>query len=169
MSSPRLFVALWPSADACSDLSLLHRKDEPGVRFVPEENWHVTLRFLGEAHPREVAEALDDVDFRAADITLGPIVEYLGDHSLIVHASGAEALNEVVERATSHLGDAPLRKRFVGHITIARLGRRRSVRQPAVVGTPFHSTFTVAEVALVQSHLAPEGARYETLAAWPTR
>ena len=43
----RLFVALWPAEDAIAELRALPRKDQLGVRFVPPENWHVTLRFLG--------------------------------------------------------------------------------------------------------------------------
>lgn len=173
MSLPRLFVAVWPSDDACADLATLPRKDQHGVRFVPEENWHVTLRFLGEAHPREVAESLDELVFPEAHVQLGPIVEYLGDHSLIVRAGGCDTLNAMVDRATAHLGDAPVRKRFVGHITLARLSRQpRSNRddsnQRAVVGMPFSSSFPVSEVVLVQSHLEPDGARYEEIASWPT-
>ena len=83
MRLPRLFVAVWPTSEACADLSLLPRKDQPGIRFVPEENWHVTLRFLGDAHPREVAEALDEVTFPTAEVRLGPVVEYLGDEQLV--------------------------------------------------------------------------------------
>ena len=45
----RLFVALWPPDEVREELRQLHRKDQRGVRFVPEDNWHVTLRFLGEA------------------------------------------------------------------------------------------------------------------------
>ncbi len=173
MGLPRLFVAVWPSDEACADLALLPRKDQVGVRFVPEENWHVTLRFLGESHPREVAEALDAVEFPAAVVQLGPVVEYLSDHSLIVRASGCEGLNSLVDRATAHLGDAPPRKRYLGHVTVARLGRSaRSGKSravtPPIVGLPLSSSFRVDEVVLVQSHLEPEGARYEVIAKWPT-
>jgi 2'-5' RNA ligase len=166
MRLPRLFVAVWPTDAACADLAMLPRKDQPGVRFVAEENWHVTLRFLGDAHPREVAEALDEVTFPSDAVRLGPVVEYLGGHSLIVHATGCETLNRLVERATAGLGDAPVRHRFVGHLTLARLGRR--ARRPPIVGMAFSSSFVATEVVLAQSHLEPGGARYEVIARWPT-
>ena len=35
---------------------------ERGVRFVEPDNWHVTLRFLGEAHIDEVEEAMAEVE-----------------------------------------------------------------------------------------------------------
>jgi len=173
MRLPRLFVAVWPSDEACVDLSVLPRKDQPGFRFVPEENWHVTLRFLGDAHPREVAEALDGVTFPSTEVHLGPVVEYLGDDSLIVHATGCETLNGLVNRATAHLGDTPIRQRFVGHVTVARLGRGASNQrsrwgEPAIVGMAFSSSFIATEVVLAQSHLESDGARYEIVARWPT-
>ena len=55
-SMARLFVAVWPSADVIEALCALRRKDERGVRFVRPENWHITLRFLGETHPADVIE-----------------------------------------------------------------------------------------------------------------
>ena len=44
----RLFVAAWPDAETIERLRALGRPDEPDVRWVPERNLHVTLRFLGD-------------------------------------------------------------------------------------------------------------------------
>lgn len=170
MSSMRLFVAVWPDADARAALRLLHRKDQPGVRFVPEENWHVTLRFLGRADPREVAAALDDVRVAPTRVQLGPLVELLSDHSVIVRAEGLDDWAAAVNRATREVGDTPPRRRFVGHVTVARLSqraRRQRTALPGVVGAPFAASFTADEFTLVRSHLDPGGARYEVLDSWP--
>ena len=170
MSSMRLFVAVWPDADACAALRLLHRKDQPGVRFVSEENWHVTLRFLGRADPREVAAALDGVRVAQTRVQLGPLVELLSDHSVIVRAEGLDGWATSVNRATRELGDAPTRRRFVGHVTLARLSqraRRQRTALPGIVGAPFGATFRADELTLVRSHLDPGGARYEVLDSWP--
>lgn len=170
VSSIRLFVAVWPDAEARAELRLLHRKDEPGVRFVPEENWHVTLRFLGAADPRSVAAALGGVRLAPARVQLGPMVELLGDHSVIVRAGGLDEWATAVNRATREFGDAPLRRRFVGHVTLARLhrrGRRQRVPLPRVVGAPFAVGFDATEFTLVRSHLDRGGARYEVLDSWP--
>lgn len=172
MSSMRLFVAVWPDADASAALRLLHRKDQPGVRFVPEDNWHVTLRFLGRADPREVAVALDDVRVAPTRVQLGPVVELLSDHSVIVRAEGLDDWAAAVNRATRELGDAPPRRRFVGHVTLARLSqraRRQRASLPGVVGTPLAASFTADEFTLVRSHLDPGGARYEVLDRWSAR
>jgi 2'-5' RNA ligase len=170
MSSMRLFVAVWPDADACAALRLLHRKDQPGVRFVPEENWHVTLRFLGRGDPREVAAALDGVSVAPSRVRLGPMVELLSDHSIIVRADGLDGWATAVTTATRGLGDAPARRRFVGHLTVARLSqraRRRQAALPRIVGAPVSASFMADELTLVASHLDPGGARYEVLDSWP--
>ncbi|HWL44760.1 MAG TPA: RNA 2',3'-cyclic phosphodiesterase [Ilumatobacter sp.] len=170
MATARLFVCVWPDDDASAELRLLHRKDQPGVRFVPEQNWHVTLRFLGEADPRPVAEALAGVRVDPAEVMLGPVVELLSDHSVIVAAEGLDEWAEAVNRATRGLGTAAIRKRYVGHVTLARLSgraRRGQGRLPGVIGTPVAASFRATELALVMSHLGPAGARYETLATFP--
>ena len=169
MPSARLFIAVWPSADACADLALLPRKSRPGCKFVPEANWHVTIRFLGQADALEVAAALDEVRFESTTVRLGPMIDLLGDHSVVVHASGLDTLHDQVVRATSDLGDAPVRKRFVSHLTLARLNsRKHPAAIPDMVGAAFSTEFEASAVSLVESRLHPEGARYETLAEWPT-
>ena len=78
---------------------------------------------------------------------------------------GLDALAAAVGAATAELGERP-RRRFVGHLTLARLHRRAAM--PEVLGALVDGAFDVTAVALVQSRLHPDGARYETLATWPT-
>lgn len=173
MGTARLFVCVWPDEETRAALRGLHRKDQPGVRFVPEENWHVTLRFLGEADPGAVAEALADVRVPPVDAFAGPAVDLLSDHSVIVPVDGLDGWAAAVNRATRGLGDAAVRKRFVGHITLGRLGgraRRGGYGRgglPGLIGTPVAATLRATELALVVSHLRPDGARYDTLASFP--
>lgn len=173
MALARLFVAVWPDDATCEDLRRLHRKPRPGVRFVPPENWHVTLRFVGQGNPAELAAALVDVAVTPATVRLGPVVDLLSNHSVVVPADGLSEWAAAVNRATRGLGDAAIRRRFVGHLTLARLNarvRRDPALLPDVVGTPFSASFTASEFTLVASHLDPSGARYEvldTFPAWP--
>ena len=44
---PRLFVALIPPVPVRSELAML-AAPLPGVRWTPEDNLHLTLRFIGE-------------------------------------------------------------------------------------------------------------------------
>lgn len=162
---PRLFLAVWPPEDIVSELRSLRRKDQRGVRFVPPDRWHVTVRFLGEADPMEVEDALAGVALPAATAVLGPAVDVLGERVLAVPVSGLGPLAEAVVTATRGIGDPPPRRPFHGHLTIARV--RRDVRMPTALGTMVSGSFPVEELALVRSRLDPDGARYDTVATWP--
>jgi RNA 2',3'-cyclic 3'-phosphodiesterase len=161
----RLFIAVWPPDHVAEALRALHRKDERGVRFVPPDNWHVTLRFLGDADERAASDALDRAALPSAQARLGPAVDVLAQRALVVPVSGVDALAAAVIGATRRIGEPPGR-RFVGHLTIARLARR--VRLPRAMGAMIAAEFDVDEVALVRSRLDPRGARYETVRTWPT-
>lgn len=162
----RLFVCLWPPPHAIEALESLHRKDQVGARFVPPENWHVTLRFLGEADPNEVAAALSTATFRPAEIDLGPAVDVGGERTLFVPVAGADDLAAETVRVTRRLGTEAIRRRFLGHVTVARLKRRANM--PRALGELVSASWTATEVALVESTLHPDGARYDTLITFPT-
>jgi RNA 2',3'-cyclic 3'-phosphodiesterase len=161
----RLFVALWPPDSVIATLEALHRKDQVGARFVPPENWHVTLRFLGNADPNDTAAALDRADLRDTIVRLGPAVDVGNGRTLFVPAAGADDLAAEVVRVTRHLGDEPVRQRFLGHVTIARL--KRGANMPRALGELIEATWTPTEIALVESTLRPDGPRYDTLRTWP--
>ncbi len=159
-------MCLWPPEHAVEALESLHRKDQVGARFVPPENWHVTLRFLGDADPNEVAAALGRASFRRAGIELGPAVDVGGRRTLFVPVAGADDLAAETVRVTRALGTEPIRPRFLGHVTIARL--KKGANMPRALGELVSATWTATDVALVESTLHPDGARYETLATFPT-
>ncbi len=161
----RLFVAVWPPDEVLEPLRALGRKDRRGVRFVHPDRWHITLRFLGEADPATVGAALDRVTFPAALARLGPAVDVLAERALVVPIAGLDELASAVVTATADLGEPP-RKRFTAHLTLARIHRRATL--PDVLGTLVDGAFDVTEIALVRSRLHPDGARYETIATWPT-
>ncbi len=160
----RLFVAVWPPEEVVEELRALPRKDQRGVRFVPPDNWHVTLRFLGAADIDDAAAALDALHVPRATARLGPGIDVLGDRALVVPVHGLDDLAAAVTACTADLGERP-RARFVGHLTLARL--KHHVPMPRALGMMVEAEFDVDEVALVESRLHPDGARYRTVATWP--
>ena len=61
---PRLFTALEIPRNAAMSLSLL-RGGLPGARWIDVENYHITLRFIGDVDGRtadEIVERLDRID-----------------------------------------------------------------------------------------------------------
>lgn len=160
----RLFIAVWPPEDVVAELLALPRKDQRGVRFVDPESWHVTLRFLGDADPDAVEAALDGMAIAPAQVRLGPGVDVLGERALIVPVDGLDAVAHDVTERTRDIGERP-RKRFAGHLTVARL--QPHAAPPRALGSYVQAEFDLEEIALVQSKLHPDGARYTTIATWP--
>ena len=114
----RLFIAVWPTEDVVAALFSLPRQDQQGIRFVPVENWHITLRFLGEAEPDEVIKAFGVATVAIARAHLGPSVELMAERALVVPVQGLDALADAVTKLTGQIGKTP-RRRFVGHLTLA--------------------------------------------------
>jgi RNA 2',3'-cyclic 3'-phosphodiesterase len=160
----RLFIAVWPPEEVAEELRALRRKDQRGVRFVDPDTWHVTLRFVGDADPDLVGAFLDGLALPSATARIGPGVDLLGERALVVPVHGLDELADAVRSATSGLGE-PAPKRFVGHLTLARL--KPGAHLPAALGAFISAEFEVEDIALVASRLHPDGARYTTLATWP--
>ena len=67
---PRLFTGLEIPAEVGQSLSLL-RGGLPGARWIDPENYHITLRFIGDIDDRlahEIALLLDGVKRRSFDV-----------------------------------------------------------------------------------------------------
>jgi RNA 2',3'-cyclic 3'-phosphodiesterase len=157
----RLFVAALPSTEVCELLAALPRPAIAGVRYTTREQWHVTLRFLGDASVRESLAAFERVAFTAVDAVVGPAVARLGKAVVIAPVHGLDSVASAVAGTMNDVGDPPDYEGFTGHLTLARLKTRA---RPAMLGAPIEASFVVHEVHLVRSHLSAQGARYETLA-----
>ena len=83
---------------------------------------------------------------------------------LVLPAEGLSQLAAEVGARTSAIGQAPDRRDFAGHLTLARARRRVP---GTVVALPFEAEFLASELWLVSSQLRPEGARYTRLTHWP--
>ena len=141
----------------------LPRPTIPGVRWTSRAQWHVTLRFLGDADADEVSAALSGVRAVATRAELAPRTQRLGRGVLCVHVIGLDDVAAAVVAATAGLGRPPDHRTFRGHITLARVEGRA---EPPLTDLAAR-TWTVATFALVRSHLGGGPARYETVATWP--
>jgi len=126
----RLFVALdlpWTLRDR---LSALAATGIPGARWVPPENYHLTLRFIGEA-PRHRAEDIDSAlaalrgkGFSLTMAGLGTFSKSGRSTALWVGVERnprLEHLQNKIETALQRCGLEPERRRFQPHVTLARL------------------------------------------------
>ena len=163
----RLFLAVWPTAPVIEQLRAVPTTDQPGVRWVPPENWHVTLRFFGEAESDDVVARLAPRrgSLPSATAVFGPAVQQLGRRAFVVPVGGLEELASVVGEATADVGAPVGRRPFNGHLTLARLRRGTVAEVPNVSIATEHR---VADIVLVHSDLTPAGATYRVIGRWAT-
>ena len=125
----RLFVALdlpWEVKEQLSDLSCAL----PGARWVPEENFHLTLRFIGETG-RLLAEDIDNaltcLRGRAFSFSLAGLGWFEKNGRVNTLYAGVERnedlarLRAKVETALARVGVPPERRRFTPHVALARM------------------------------------------------
>ena len=157
----RLFVAVWPPPEVVRLLASLDRPHRQGLRWTDERQWHVTLRFLGEADPDEVAAAIRPAlaGIGPRDAVLGPVTRRVAPSVLVAPVSGLDDLAAALP--------FPADKPFVGHLTLARTGRRSSSVPSALAGAPVSAGWRVDEVSLVRSTLGRGGSVYDDVAVFP--
>ena len=171
----RLFIAVWPAPEVIDGLAQLPRPELPTVRWTVPDQWHVTLRFLGE-QPEESVELLGRAIEAAVsglsspvEAVVGPSTIRLGPEVLCLPVAGLDELAGAVARELTVAGVVPVVRQpertgepYRGHLTLAR-ARRRSRIPTSLVGVPFEARWAVDQVCLVSSRTAPTGARYETV------
>lgn len=161
---PRLFLAVFPPGGVIDEIAGLERPEVEGLRWTGPEQWHITLRFLGEAEQSEVEDSFRGFRGSAATVRLGPASERLGQRVLVLPAEGLSQLAAEVGARTAAVGQPLDRRDFTGHLTLARARKRVP---GSVAGQPFQAEFKVTELWLVSSQLHPDGARYTRLCHWP--
>lgn len=190
-ATARLFVAVDPPAAVCQELALWARSAvaeqrlrarahiDAGLRLLGPGTMHLTICFLGE---RPVAE-IETIGDALRSCTAGPGELSVGAPlwlpprrprtlAVAIH-DRRETLSRLHAAATGAFSEAigwePERRRFRGHVTVARLGRRaaggrRSAEREASLPATPPLSFTPTSLVLYRSWLAPGGASYEALA-----
>jgi 2'-5' RNA ligase len=125
----RLFVALdlpWEVKEELSDLSF----NLTGARWVPTDNFHLTLRFIGEAsrlQAEEIDLALATLRGRSFAFSLSGLGWFEKNGRVSALWAGVERnenltrLQAKVETALHRIGLPPDRRRFTPHVTLARM------------------------------------------------
>ena len=125
---PRLFTGLEIPARLAGELSLL-RGGLCGATWIDTENYHITLRFIGDidrAMAADVAGMLDAIRHPAFPVTLDQLDTFGGDkpRAIIARARPASPLVELhaaQERLLRRIGIPPATQKFTPHVTLARL------------------------------------------------
>ncbi len=174
---PRLFTALEIPRDAALSLSLL-RGGLPGARWMDVENYHMTLRFIGdiEGHMAdEIAGALDRVRRPSFSLTLSGVGAFGSKkpHSVYAGATASPdlyALQGEIDRICQRLGVSPDPKKFTPHVTLARLRHSNPVdvaHYLSARGNFAATPFRVGRFVLMSSRDSVGGGPYVIEEAWP--
>lgn len=174
---PRLFTALEIPRDAALSLSLL-RGGLPGARWIDVENFHITLRFIGDVEGHvadEVAHALDRVRRPAFALGLSGTGSFGGrkPHSIFARVAASPdlvALQAEIERICQRLGLPADPRKFTPHVTLARLKTASdgdTARWLAMHGGFSAQPFPVTRFVLMSSRDSIGGGPYVVEAAYP--
>lgn len=177
----RLFLAAPLTEDARHAVAALLRERVPrGLpgKVVRPENWHLTLRFLGEVD--EVARdrvmvALDEADLGGGfEVRWGALGSFPRPSRATVLWLGLErgadrlgALATAVEDAVRSAGFSPEERPFRAHLTLSRIRPHQDVSPVLEAATPIDVAMEIDRVVLYRSHLGRGGARYEVVEEFP--
>lgn len=159
----------------------------PEARWVRPESLHITLKFIGEQTPEQVAaitERLHRIDSTAIDIRCAGYGFFPTAKAPRVFWIGIQAgpqlarLAGSIDMATGELGVPREDRPYSPHLTLARAGGRSGSpkgrdgtntsftvvkRRLATMGELDFGTMTASEFILYQSQLSPRGSKYTML------
>jgi 2'-5' RNA ligase len=150
------------------------REAFPSARWVPVEDWHVTIAFLGSAPPAQLSWAIDRLGGVAAGTApFETRVRGCGAFPSARRATvlwvgledPADAFGALARRVSVALADRfSLEDRvFRPHLTIARCTKPLSLPDGYESGGPQSSPFTIEAFELTRSRLGRSSPRYEPI------
>jgi 2'-5' RNA ligase len=159
--------------------------DKPLIRWVPQENIHLTMKFLGDVSPANLESLVHQLipeigKLPAIDISVRGLGAFPNQRRPRVVWIGVEApkeldvISEVIESVASRFGFARETRPFSPHLTIGRVNQNasghdlekiRSGLGHAKVG--YLGTTLVRGIDLFGSDLRPSGAVYTKLHTIP--
>lgn len=150
----------------------------PEAKWVPRENWHCTLKFLGEVSDERFEEVCDITEEASSRcrVTTSALTE-LGVFPGMIRArviwvgisDPSSELSYLALRLEKKLGKAGFRqesRKLTPHLTIARLRAPEEIIDKVEGAKPFpfeRAPFEINHSCLYRSHLSPRGSTYEAL------
>lgn len=174
---PRLFTALEVPRSVAAGLSLL-KGGLPGARWIEPENYHITLRFIGDINDRtadDFAEALERIAAAPFAVQVRGLAVFgsKNPHALIARVEPGAALLTLqadIDRLCHRLNLPGDPRRFTPHITIARVKNAkpadvgRYLEQRGLVYVP---DFTATRFVIMSSRESIGGGPYVIEAEYP--
>ncbi len=174
---PRLFTGLEIPDDIRESLSML-RGGLPGARWIDPENYHITLRFVGDVDDvvaREIVFMLAQVQRRGFELRIDGVSSFGGrkPRAVVATVASPPAVMELQaehERLMQRIGIEPEGRKFTPHVTLARLRDTSSqdVAEYLSARGGFRSApFEVSNFVLFSSRNSVGGGPYVVEADYP--
>ena len=171
----RLFIALQTTPAAAQRLQntvLPIQEQNPTLRWIPPEMYHITMSFLGDTDERQIesiCQLMESVSsgIRAPEVKTGPFAllpnarkPKVFVQTLVDDANILSAMHRALKSGLAETMQVERRK-FYPHLTLARF--RRNQILPTLPET-LPLSFSLPEIVLFESRLHPDGARYSRIA-----
>jgi 2'-5' RNA ligase len=174
---PRLFTALEIPRDAALSLSLL-RGGLPGARWIDVENYHITLRFIGDVAGHvadDIANELDRVRRPSFTLALSGVGAFgqKKPHAVWAGVTASPdllALQAEIDRICHRMGIPADPRKFMPHVTLARLRNSSPLDVAGYLsarGNFAATPFRVGRFVLMSSRDSVGGGPYIVEEAWP--
>lgn len=146
--------------------------------WVPPENYHLTVRFLGEVPEEKLPQLLEAGKKIAAQAkpfvlrldTFGGFPQPKAARVLWVgpraDAPDFRRLCQQMEEAVQALGFPGEKKEALPHVTLARFKSPKDLGEVLARVNPAIPEVKIAGLTLMRSELRPEGAKYTPVAFW---
>jgi 2'-5' RNA ligase len=175
----RLFVALPVPEDVADELLAL-QAGVPDARWVPAENFHVTLCFAGEvqgASMRDLEEELSDIAGPPFSVAIAGVEQLSSGKQpriLVATVEKSERLDWLQQKVAAvarNCGIEIERRKFRPHVTLARFGNGAETGHHLAQFMASHSTFKAGpwiadQFALYSSRSGRSGSIYTEEAAY---
>ena len=176
----RSFIALPIRSETANELGDVAAKmsyqDKSGaVRWVDQENYHITLAFLGEQHEADLETLAEHLDYHVRQTEFEAVLSHLSPFpetrpklvaATLDKSDDLKCLFQQVDSAIKSTDMRIDKRKFIPHVT---LGRYRHTRNSYAGNIPLNVSFEtiIDEVVLYESVLTTTGAEYEPIYRFP--
>ncbi|WP_353684139.1 RNA 2',3'-cyclic phosphodiesterase [Thermodesulfovibrio sp. 3907-1M] len=182
----RLFIAIQLPREIKEFLAELtsFKSTIDGVNIVQKENFHITLKFLGEVEEKIIPDLISTLkslssefsNFTLKITTPGVFPDKIKPRVIWIGTENTETLRRLAERIdeeTASLGFQREERQFKSHITLARVKNHRNGKYffekilKKFSENSFNFQFEVKEFVLMKSTLTAKGSIYSVLERFP--
>jgi len=178
--SIRSFIAIPIPKEAANQLgdhaAKMSYQDKSGaVRWVDQENYHITLAFLGDQREHDLETLAEQLDYQISLPEFQLLISHLSAFPetkpklLAAMVQKTEEIISLHQQVNSSIKSSNIvieKRKFYPHVT---LGRYRHSRNTYAGTIPMNISFNtlIEEVVLYQSILTSSGAEYEPIYRFP--